>query len=224
VTDSWGALFERAGEYGVDREAVSRTLADRRERDRSGREADETDPNGSMAGDTPSADVGGDEGAGGPPSAGDPPNPARVVADADVLAADLLVGGPARAALDRVREHSWVALVGSDPLLDDAAGVIGTLADAALARAWHERLDPALRVAPPPGDHPALAAAFHGSAAHVLAFDEALRGARAGATIRARVATSVKHPAGFARLFDPAALHETVVGGAYSGPDCDPRS
>jgi hypothetical protein len=33
-------------------------------------------------------------------------DPTRVVADADVLAADLLVGGVARDALDHVRAHS----------------------------------------------------------------------------------------------------------------------
>ena len=54
-------------------------------------------------------------------------DPTWVVADADVLAADLLCGeaaeNPARTALDHVRRHSWMSLVASDPLLDDAQAV-----------------------------------------------------------------------------------------------------
>ena len=48
------------------------------------------------------------------------PGHARVVADADVLAADLLVGGSAREALDIVRRHSWLEFVVTDSLLNDA--------------------------------------------------------------------------------------------------------
>ncbi|MFB6354291.1 MAG: hypothetical protein ABEJ92_09415, partial [Halobacteriales archaeon] len=61
---------------------------------------------------------------------------ARVVADADVLAADLLCGGSAREALDLVRAHDWVTLVASEPLLDDAATVVADLADGDLADDW----------------------------------------------------------------------------------------
>jgi len=59
------------------------------------------------------------------------PSPARVVADADVLAADLLCGpdSDARAAIDHLRRHSWVTLVASDHLLDDASAVIADLAN-----------------------------------------------------------------------------------------------
>ena len=49
----------------------------------------------------------------------DRPNPARVVADADVLAAGLLVGDPSREALDLVRAHSWVELVGEQRIARD---------------------------------------------------------------------------------------------------------
>lgn len=152
------------------------------------------------------------------------PGPARIVADADVLAADVLVGGAAREALDLPRAHSWIDLVASDPLLDDAETVIADLADPGLAADWRETIESLrVRVDHPAGDHPALASAYHGGAMHVLSFDETLRTAKTGAAIRKHVETSVKHPAGFVRLFDPESLYETVVGGEYPGPDRDPR-
>lgn len=150
---------------------------------------------------------------------------ARVVADADVLAADLLCGGVAREALDLIRAHEWVILVASDPLLNDAEAVVATLTDGDLAADWREAVnDLAELVSHPAGDHPALACAYRGDARHILAFDEHLRGARTGATIRGRVETSVKHPRAFVRLFDPASMYEVVVGGVYPGPDRDPRA
>ena len=69
------------------------------------------------------------------------PDPTRVVADADVLAADLLVGGNARAALDHLRRHSWTTLVASDALLDDTETVVAALATAELATAHRDRLE-----------------------------------------------------------------------------------
>jgi hypothetical protein len=148
----------------------------------------------------------------------------RVVADADVLAADLLVGGAAREALDLVRAHSWVDLVASDHLLDDAEAVVATLADDALAADWRERAA-TLRVPVdhPAGDHPAVASALHGDAAHVLTLDDGLRSAKAGAAIRGHVETSVKAPDAFVALFDPASLYPALFEGAYPGPDRDPR-
>ncbi|WP_160133297.1 DUF7384 family protein [Halococcus salsus] len=155
----------------------------------------------------------------------DRPDPARVVADADVLAADLLCGGAAREALDLVRAHSWVSLVASDALLADAAAVVATLADDGLADAWRERIDELrVRVEQSAGDHPALASAAAGDAAHLLTFDDGLRTARTGAELRPYVDVSVKHPRGFAQLFDPETLHPTAVGGEYPGPDRDPRA
>lgn len=155
----------------------------------------------------------------------DEPNPANVVADADVLAADLLCGSPARDALDLARAHSWVSLVASDPLLADAHTVIAHLADVDLAEAWHERIDGLrVRVEHRSTGHPALASAAAGEAAHVLSFDDSLRSAKAGIRIREHAATSVKHPRGFCRLFTPETLYSTVVGGDYPGPDRDPRS
>ena len=149
----------------------------------------------------------------------------RVVADADVLAADLLAGGEARRAMDIVRAHSWVELVAGERLLDDAEAVVAALSDAELAADWRERIEElAALVDHPEGDHPALAAAYRGDARHVLSFDESMRSAEAGAAIRARVETSVKHPGGFATLFDPERLHPAIVGGDYPGPDRDPRA
>jgi predicted nucleic acid-binding protein len=153
------------------------------------------------------------------------PDPARVVADADVLAADLLVGGAAREAMDVVRSHSWVELVASDPLLADAEAVVADLADPALASDWRGRVEE-LRVAVehPPGDHPGLASAYRGNAAHLLTVAEDLRTAEAGASINRRVPLSVRSPDAFVSLFDAASLHREVVGREYEGPDHDPRS
>jgi len=153
------------------------------------------------------------------------PNPARIVADADVLAADLLVGGDAREALDHVRRHSWVELVASDPLLDQTERLVTQLADADLAADHRERLE-AERVAvdQPDGDHPGLASAYQGNAAHLLSYDERLRSAKAGLTLQPRISVSVRPPDAFARLFVPESLYDVVEGGAYPVPDRDPRA
>lgn len=153
------------------------------------------------------------------------PDPARIVADADVLAADLLVGGRAREVMDLIRAHSWLELVVTRDLLDDAEAIVRELDDDALASDWRSKIEElATVVEQRPGDHPALAAAYHGEAAHVLTFDESLRSARASAEIRARVETSPKSPNAFLALFDPERLYSAVVGGEYPGPDRDPRA
>lgn len=152
-------------------------------------------------------------------------DPASVVADADVLAADLLVGGAARRALDHVRAHSWVQLVASDPLLDDAVAIIERLADADLARDWRERVAAeCVPVDHPTEDHPALASAYRGRAAHVLSFDDRLQSAEAGAHLQGRVSVSIRHPKAFDVVFDPERLYEAVIGDEYPGPDRDPRA
>ena len=153
------------------------------------------------------------------------PNPARVVADSEVLAADLLVGGDARDALDHVRRHSWVELVASDPLLEQTERLVSALADPELAADHRARLE-AERVAVehPEGDHPALASAYRGQAAHLLSEDDGLGSAEAGLTLQSRVSVSVRPPDAFARLFDPESLYEAVEGGEYPGPDQDPRA
>jgi len=153
------------------------------------------------------------------------PNPARVVADHEVLATDLLVGGDARDALDHVRRHSWVELVASDPLLERTERLVSVLADPELAADHRARLE-AERVAveQPEGDHPALASAYQGQAAQLLSYDDRLRSAKAGLTLQPRVSLSVRPPDAFARLFDPESLYEAVEGGEYPGPDRDPRA
>ncbi|KTG08869.1 hypothetical protein AUR64_13725 [Haloprofundus marisrubri] len=152
-------------------------------------------------------------------------SPARVVADADVLAADVLCGGDARRALDSLREHSWTTLVASDALLDDAEAIISSLADAELAADWRARIE-TLRepVDHADGDHPALGSAYHGGAMHLLTLDPRLQTAQAGATLRKRVSLSVRHPKAFATLFDAGSLYREVEGGEYPGPDRDPRA
>jgi predicted nucleic acid-binding protein len=153
------------------------------------------------------------------------PDPTKVVADADVLAADVLVGDPARAAIDHVREHSWVDLVASDPLLDDARAVIATLSDSALAADWRERIErERVRVEHPDGDHPGLASAYRAGAAHLLTFDEDLSSAKTGLEIQPHLGLSIRHPKAFATVFDPVGLYVESVGGEYPGPDRDPRA
>ncbi|MFB6070134.1 MAG: hypothetical protein ABEJ76_03850 [Halanaeroarchaeum sp.] len=152
------------------------------------------------------------------------PDPASVVPDADVLAADLLVGGASRDAMDLLRSHSWMTIVTSDPLLDDGEAIVAALADASLAADWRERVAAdATVVEHPRGDHPALAAALHGSAAHVLSLDESLTSAGQNVALSSRVQASVRTPAAFASVFDPASLYRAVEGGEYPGPDRDAR-
>ncbi|AFK19676.1 hypothetical protein E6P09_01775 [Haloferax mediterranei ATCC 33500] len=153
------------------------------------------------------------------------PSPTRVVADADVLAADLLVDGPSRAALDQLRGHSWTTLVASDALLDDAEAVISTLSDEELAADWRTKVDEWAEVVDhPEGDHPALAAAYHGGAMHLLTFDERLRSAEAGVSLGERFPVSIRHPKAFASLFAPESLYAEVADDPYPGPDRDPRA
>ncbi|WP_290813132.1 hypothetical protein [Halovivax sp.] len=148
-----------------------------------------------------------------------------MVADADVLAADLLAGGAAREALDHVRRHDWVELAASDPLLEDAEALVAERADAGLAAAHRARLEgERIRVDHPAGDHPALASAYRSGAAHVLSFDEGLTSTTANLSLRPRVDVSVRSPDAFARLFDPERLYPSVADGEYPGPDRDPRA
>jgi predicted nucleic acid-binding protein len=157
------------------------------------------------------------------------PDYSRVVADADVLAADLLVGGAAREALDHVRRHSWLELVATDRLLEDAEAVVAELSTAELSTAelaadWRRTLESrTVTVDQPAGDHPALAAAYRGNAPHVVSLDERLHGPAAGANLRGLMDVSVRSPDAFARVFDPAATYELVFDEAYPGPDRDPR-
>ncbi|CAI50303.1 uncharacterized protein NP_4424A [Natronomonas pharaonis DSM 2160] len=156
---------------------------------------------------------------------GHEPDPTRLVADADVLAADLLVGGPARAALDEWRRHSWLDLVVTAPLCADAAAVIESLADETLAADWRGRLEQeAVVVDQPAGDHPALAAAYRGDGAHILSLDERLQSAEAGANLRGMMSVSVRSPDAFATVFDAAVVYESTFDEPYPGADRDPRA
>lgn len=152
-------------------------------------------------------------------------DPTRIVADADVLAADLCCGGPAREALDSVRAHSWLTLVASEALLDDAQAAIENLADEALASDWRDRIDRTVeRVDHPAGDHPGLASAYHGEAAHLLTFEETLASAKTGLSLQPHAQLSVRSPTAFVAVFDPAPLYEASHDSTYPGPDTDPRS
>lgn len=152
-------------------------------------------------------------------------SPARVVADADVLAVDLLVGPPSREALDVLRAHSWTTLVASDTLVADATAVIRSLADDQLAADWREAIDRWREpVSQPAGDHPALASAYHGGAMQIISLDAALNSPSVAAGLRGRFPVSVREPQAFAAVFSPAGLYPAVVGGEYPGPDRDPRS
>lgn len=200
----WSTLFERGADSGADVETVRETLGRRRE---------DADASG--------ADGGTDDAGEAPPS----PSPARVVADADVLAADVLVGGEAREALEAVWRHSFVTLIASDRLLSDAEATIAAISTPDLGADWRALLEGWREpVSHPPGDHPGLASAYRGGAMHLLSFDEALTSARAGTAIGGRVPISVREPRAFATVFDAESLYAEVVGGAYPGPDRQPRS
>jgi hypothetical protein len=103
--------------------------------------------------------------------------------------------------------------------------VIAALADVDLAADWRERIeDERVAVDHPAGDHPALASAYRGGAAHLLTFDEGLRSTATNLTIQPRATLSIRTPDAFAGLFDAASLYEAVEGGEYPGPDRDPRA
>ncbi|MFW6321758.1 MAG: DUF7384 family protein [Halohasta sp.] len=199
---TWADCFERAPST-VSVEAISNALAERRAAtvDRAADDHDE--------------------------AASEPaePSPTRVVADADVLAADVCVGGDARRALEPLYRHSWTTLVASDQLVADAAAIVETVADESLAADWRACID-AWRepVGQPAGDHPALASAYRGGAMHLLSFDEGLTASGTGAALHERFPVSVRQPEAFALLFDPESLYESEHAEAYPGPDRDPRA
>lgn len=213
MTATWAALFDRAAGVETSESELREALAERRDRERE-------------------TDGGAGDGSDDPPESAEP---TRVVADADVLAADVVLGGAAREALDAVRGHSWIDLLASDPLLADAQSVIATVVSGrlgegtapdpdGLADDWAERVrEERVEVRQPPGDHPGLASAYRGGAAHLLSFDERLTSARAGLAVQPHAALSTRRPEAFAAVFDAAALYGMAVGGDYPGPDRDPR-
>ena len=201
-TETWGALFKRAAAVGPDEAAVATA--------------------------TEGEEGGGAKPPGAAPDAPRDPAPTRVVAAPAVFVADLFRDGPARAALDPLRAHSWTTLVASDPLLDAAERAVARLAgdvDPALAADWRTRVEAWHEsVVHPPGDDPTLGSAYRGGAMHVLSTDARLTSAAGGTEVRARVETSIREPSAFARLFDAEGLYEHAVGGTYEGPDRDPRA
>jgi hypothetical protein len=205
---TWTRLFERAFAWDVSVGEIRETLADHRERDRTQADPEETHSTGTADGTDPPGT----------------PNPTRMVADADVLVADLLIGGRARDALDAGRGHSWLTVPASERLLEDATVVIEEHSSESLASAWRERArEEFTHIDHPAGDHPALASAYRSGAAHVLSFDEELTSAGTNAAVQAYFRVSVRTPAAFANLFDPQALYETTHDSAYPGPDTDPH-
>lgn len=146
----------------------------------------------------------------------------RIVADADVLAADLLVGGAAREAMDIVRRHDWLTLVVTGELLSDCESVVADLAEPSLATDHRMLLaEVADVVEQTPGDHPALAAAHEGEAAHILSLDDKLTSARAGMELQPHLSVSVRTPSAFVTVFDPEPLYEERFEEPYSGPDVE---
>lgn len=151
------------------------------------------------------------------------PDPTRLVADADVLAADLFINGVAREALSRVRTHSWLQLVASEPLLEDATGVIAHLGDRDLADAWYSLIEAECHlVEHPEGDHPALASAYGANAGQLLTYDDTLTSAQTGISMRRAMPISIRTPDAFVTTVEIADLYEANVGETYPGPDGDP--
>lgn len=192
---SWAMLFERAPDR-ITLDDIQTALSEHR----AGRSG--TDSETSTASEPPE------------------PSPTRVVVDADVLAADICLDGPARAVLGDLYRQSWMTLVASDQLLADAEAVIETVATEALATEWRDQITAWRQpVDHPSEDHPALGSAYRGGAMHVLSFDEALTSSAAGATLNNYVSVSVRQPDAFQLLFDPASLYATEHDGQYPGPD-----
>lgn len=203
---SWAGLFEHVPE-DVSVAAIQTALADRRAEQRGDNErSDETDDNSSVSD---------------PPE----PTPTRIVADADVLAADCCVGGPSRTVLSELYRHSWMTLIASDQLLDDAESVIETVASPSLAEEWRELIEAWREPAEHPADdHPAVGSAYRGGAMHVLSFDDKLTSSAAGARLNNYVPISVRQPDAFRLLFDAERLYESEHATAYPGADREPRN
>lgn len=209
---SWSDLFDAATVY--DRtESDIRTALKRQRQTHSGSSNEETKSDRSPVAKSDETEL-----------TADPMT--RVVADAGVLASDILLDGSARAAMDLVRSHDWLGILASEPLLADGAAILRDLTDDSITKQWHDEIRSLVTAMEhPEGDHPAIATAAAGDARHVLSLDPELQSAETGVAIRrnATVETSVRSPAAFVRLFDPADIYEAVYGSSYPGPDQDPR-
>ncbi len=228
----WATLRDRSPDAATI-ESVRAALATRRASQPTARESagPETQPSDSKSVDSTEGDDAVNDSATGAATSGtasvsDPrePRPTRVVADADVLAVDALGFDPATNALELLWTHSWTTLVASDPLVADTEAVLTRVADADFATDWRVLIDRWREpISQPAGDHPALASAYRGGAMHLLSFDDELTGSAPGASLTSRFPVSVRQPAAFAAVFDPAGLYETTEPGSYRGPDRDPR-
>lgn len=206
---SWADCFEQA-RGDVTPEAIRTALVDHRQHRT-------TNPETSTNTDTQTKTQ--------PPTEPPDPSPTRVVADADVLAVDCCLAGPSRAVLDELYTHSWITLVASDQLLDDAETVIETVASQSVAREWRKQINEWRQpVDHLPSDHPALGSAYRGGAMHVLSFDDELTSSAAGAALKTRIPISVRQPDAFRLLFDPKSLYESEIAETYPGADREPRA
>lgn len=153
------------------------------------------------------------------------PDPTRIVADADVLTAEVFIDGTARMAMDRIRRHSWLELIASEAILDETASIIARLGDQALADEWYALIEPECHIVEHPRrDNPALGSAYAGSAGHLLTYDETLTSAKTGVQMRRAMPISVRTPDAFVRTVAIDVLYEANVGDTYPGPDVEPRA
>lgn len=144
----------------------------------------------------------------------------RLVADADVLAAELFIDGPAREVLDLIRTHTWLELVASERLLTETTEVIRRLGDASLAAMWRAEIEPTVTLVDHPSrDHPALASAYAAEAAHLLTYDTQLTSTSTGVAMRRAMPISVRTPDAFLAVVDIASLYEATFDEEYPGPD-----
>ncbi len=148
------------------------------------------------------------------------PDPTTIVVDTDCLVADLFIDGTAREVMDVIRGHDWLTLKASDYLIEDTVDVIAHLGDRPLADAWNDRFERlASMVEHPAEDHPALASAYAGQAAHLISYDDRLASVRTGLSMRKAMPISVRSPDAFMQVFDPASLFESVFEESYPGPN-----
>jgi hypothetical protein len=196
MTVTWATLFDRAGAFDVSQSDIETAVS-------------------SVAPPEQSASVPDDQGERAPEA---------VVADTDVLVADLFLNGHSRTALDHVRGHSWVDLVASEPLLATARAVVADLGTADLADDWYERAWRMCHIVEHPAeDTPALASAYRSGAHHLLTVDGTMAATETNLGVQPHMDLSIRPPDAFARLFDPEGVYEHLFESAYPGPDCDPR-
>ncbi len=153
------------------------------------------------------------------------PSPVRIVVDVDVLVADVFnASSPARTVMDKLWEHSWIKLVGSDQLLTETTSLLSTVGDESLATAWRSLIEEwRTPVTHPNQDHPALGSAYRGGAMHILSYDKTLTGPRTATALQGRFPVSIRTPDAFNAIFSPSSLYQEISDTKYDGPDRLPR-